>query len=164
MKDLGIKVGVRVWTDSSAAVGICGRSWLGKLRHVQTHTHTHTHTHTLWVQERVRRGAIQLRKVNGLVNPADLFAKHLTSRDRVDQLVEFFNCECRDVRASTAPQLNTDTVPLPVGHVATLDDDINNQGSAHDPDILVHNYDDEDLSTMFPRAVAPEDPDGAPTD
>ena len=26
MKDLGIKVGVRVWTDSSAAVSICGRS------------------------------------------------------------------------------------------------------------------------------------------
>ena len=39
MKDLGIKVGVRVWTDSSAAVGICGSSGLGKLRHVQTHTH-----------------------------------------------------------------------------------------------------------------------------
>ena len=38
MKDLGIKVGVRVWTDSSAAVGICGRSGLGRLRHAQTHT------------------------------------------------------------------------------------------------------------------------------
>ena len=46
MEDMGIKVGVRVWTDSSAAMGVCGRSGLGKLRHVQTHT--------LWVQERVR--------------------------------------------------------------------------------------------------------------
>ena len=80
MEDMGTKVGVRVWTDSGAAMGVCGRSGLGKLRHVQTHT--------LWVQECVRTGAIQLRKVNGLVNPADLFTKHLTSRDRVTQLVE----------------------------------------------------------------------------
>ena len=29
MQDLGIKVGVRVWTDNSAAVGNCGRSGLG---------------------------------------------------------------------------------------------------------------------------------------
>ena len=50
MADLGMKVSVRVWTDSSAARGICGRSELGKLRHVQTHT--------LWVQERVRIEAI----------------------------------------------------------------------------------------------------------
>ena len=83
MSDLGMKVAVRVWTDSSAAVGICGRSGLGKLRHVQTHT--------LWVQERVRSGAIELRKVCGDVNPADLFTKHLASRDRVNQLVELYN-------------------------------------------------------------------------
>ena len=65
MGDLGVDVRVRVWTDSSAAIGICGRSGLGKLRHVQTHT--------LWVQERVRTGAIELRKVHGDVSPADLF-------------------------------------------------------------------------------------------
>ena len=64
---LGVDVRVRVWTDGSAAIGICGRSGLGKLRHVQTHT--------LWVQERVRTGAIEVRKVHGEVNPADLFTK-----------------------------------------------------------------------------------------
>ena len=95
MADLGMKVSVRVWTDSSAAMGICGRSGLGKLRHVQTHT--------LWVQERVRTKAIELRKVNGLVNPADLFTKHLSSSDRVGQLTELFNCEYRGGRAESAP-------------------------------------------------------------
>ena len=121
-------------------------------------------TRTLWVQERVRTGAIQLRKVNGLFSPADVLTKHSTSRDRVNQLFELFNCEYRDGRASTAPQLKKDTVPLSEGHVATLDDDINNQGPAHDPDILPQHYNDEDLNNMFPRAVAPEDPDGVPTD
>ena len=38
MSDLGMKVAVRLWIDSSAAAGICGRSGLGKLRHIQTHT------------------------------------------------------------------------------------------------------------------------------
>ena len=88
---------VRVWTDSSAAVGICGRSGLGKYRHLQTHT--------LWFQERVRSGAIELRKVNGLVNLAELFTKHLTARDRVAQLIELFDCEYRDGRSTIAPEL-----------------------------------------------------------
>ena len=48
MADMGMTAKVRVWTDSCAAVGLCGRAGLGKLRHVQTHT--------LWVQERVRSG------------------------------------------------------------------------------------------------------------
>ena len=97
MSDLGMDIQVRAWTDSSAAIGICGRSGLGKLRHVQTHT--------LWVQERVRTGAIELRKVHGEVNPADLFTKHLASKDRIEQLVRLFNCEYRDGRADSAPRL-----------------------------------------------------------
>ena len=32
LKDLGIELPVRVWTDSSAAIGICTRQGLGKLR------------------------------------------------------------------------------------------------------------------------------------
>ncbi len=43
LRDLGYSLPVRVWTDSTATMGICGRQGLGKLRHVQTHT--------LWVQE-----------------------------------------------------------------------------------------------------------------
>ena len=127
-------------------------------------TQARTDTHTLWVQECVRTGAIQLRNVNGLVNPADLFTKHLTSRDRVNKLVEVFNFEYRDGRASTAPPLKKETVLLSDGDVATLDDDINNQGPAYDPDILPYNYIDDDLNSMLLRAVAPEDPDGVPTD
>ena len=42
LRDLGHDIPVRVWTDSSAAIGICGRQGLGKLRHIATHT--------LWVQ------------------------------------------------------------------------------------------------------------------
>ena len=106
MAEMGMYAKVRVWADSSVAVGICGRSGLGKLRHVQTHT--------LWVQERVRSGAIELRKVNGLVNPADLVTKHLTSRDRVNQSIELFNCKYREGRSAAAPEFRKDREPAAV--------------------------------------------------
>ena len=38
LRDLGLELPVRVWTDSSAAMGICARQGLGKLRHIATHT------------------------------------------------------------------------------------------------------------------------------
>ena len=67
---------MRVWTDSSAAIGICNRQGLGKLRHLDTHT--------LWIQQAVRLGRVDLRKVAGEVNPADLFTKHSLSKLRVE--------------------------------------------------------------------------------
>ena len=108
MNDLGMSVCVRVWTDSSAAIGTCGRSGLGKLRHVGP----------LWVQERVRSGAIDLRKVHGEVNPADLLTKHLSSRDRMNQLVKLFNCEFRDGQAHSASHLRRQQTTAQEGAVA----------------------------------------------
>lgn len=75
LDDLGFSPKLRVWTDSSATIGICNRSGLGKLRHVDTHC--------LWIQAKVRSCEIELRNVRGEVNPADLFTKHLTSWDRI---------------------------------------------------------------------------------
>ena len=175
MKDLGIDVRVRVWTDSSAAIGICGRSGLGKLRHVQTHT--------LWVQERVRTGAIELRKVHGDVNPADLFTKHLSSRDRINQLVQLFNCEFRDGRAESAPLLRKQQTTAQGGTIATAtqidgqrpDDkheadnttptqqqrhDDNGHGDKieqipHDVTYLPHEFPDEEIERLFPAATVP---------
>ena len=95
MRDLGHEMPVRVWTDSSAAIGISSRQGLGKLRHIATHT--------LWIQQAIRSKAIELRKVRGEVNPADLFTKHLSSRERVTNLTQLFGCEFREGRASIAP-------------------------------------------------------------
>ena len=53
LSDLGIrKTAGRVWTDSSAAIGICKRQGLGKLRHLDTQM--------LWVQQRVRNNDLDL--------------------------------------------------------------------------------------------------------
>ena len=66
LEDMGWTVGVRVWTDSSAAKAAASRRGHGKMRHVELKY--------LWVQELVRGGRIELRKIPGERNVAD----HLT--------------------------------------------------------------------------------------
>ena len=101
LKDLGVDIPVRLWTDSSAAIGICSRQGLGKVRHLDTYT--------LWVQQAVRNGRIHLKKVKGEANPADVFTKHSLTRDRLRGLTELFDCYFRDGRAETAPLLRRST-------------------------------------------------------
>ena len=82
--DLGWSVPLRVWTDSTATLGICGRSGLGKLRHIDTRA--------LWIQQRVKDSSVELRKAKGECNPADLFAKHLPSGQKIVDPLALLNC------------------------------------------------------------------------
>ena len=50
--------------DSSAAIGICRRTGIGRVRHLGAGP--------LWVQERVRAGDFALVKHPGAENPADI--------------------------------------------------------------------------------------------
>ena len=151
MSDLGVDLPVTAWTDSSAALGIASRSGLGKLRHLETHT--------LWLQEKVRTKAISVKKVWGEVNPADLFTKHLPSREKVHQLLGLFGCEYRSGRAAAAPLLRpldsggqqgghlTDHDPLPTFAAETVD-------VPHDESRLPHMYPVDEIARLFPTIVA----------
>ena len=97
LRDVGVELPLRVWTDSSAAIGICSRQGLGKLRHLDTHT--------LWVQQAVRTKRIDLRKVPGERNPADLLTKHSISRQHLEELVSLYGCKHLEGRADSAPLL-----------------------------------------------------------
>ena len=99
LRDVGLVLPIRVWTDSTAIMGICGRQGLGKLRHVDTQC--------LWIQQRVRDGSVELMKVKGQENPADLFTKHFTSTDRIYSLLDLFGCRYRDGRSAIAPVLRS---------------------------------------------------------
>ena len=70
--DWGIELGAKVWIDSSAALGVVGRKGNGKLRHVRVGM--------LWIQEKVEEGELEVRKVPGEDNPADLMTKYLTRK------------------------------------------------------------------------------------
>jgi len=78
-------------------MGIVGRQGLGKLRHIDTHS--------LWVQQAARSGRIEVRKVKGEDNPADVFTKHLPSREKVNQLVGLLGCRFDSGRPDASPEM-----------------------------------------------------------
>ena len=67
--DLGVGLGIRVRTVSSAAKGIASRIGLGKVRHVEVAR--------FWVQAEVKNGVIILEKVDGKVNSADCLTDYV---------------------------------------------------------------------------------------
>ena len=161
--DLGTPLGVRVWTDSSAAIGICSRQGLGKLRHIDTQT--------LWVQEKVRTKQIILKKVHGEVNPADLLTKFLSSKDKIEQLVKLFGLEFMSGRAKSAPLLRKktkDTIAddcdgdIDLNVLDDIDEDrevVVPEAVIHDLDIWPHMYSKDLQNAMFPTAIAVPDRD-----
>ena len=59
-RDLGEDMELEVCTDASAAIGMCQRTGIGKVRHLAVGQ--------LWVQSKVRDGEIRLYKVKGAEN------------------------------------------------------------------------------------------------
>ena len=77
-RDLGVELKPEVHADSSAAIGICNRCGIGKVRHLAVAQ--------LWVQDLVRTKACRLFKVLGTENPADLMTKPLPRSEIVPHL------------------------------------------------------------------------------
>ncbi len=176
LTDLGFPLQVRVWTDSSATIGICSRRGLGKLRHVDTQC--------LWIQQKVRENEFELRKVRGDMNPADLCTKHLPGLDKIKSLLDLFGCDFRGGRPEAAPKLKKgeeNAPPLLAVQQEKLEDSVNWLGKVYPatvvenerlPEAYMHVHDlmpheHENLDDYFPLAVActeeyevpePEDP------
>jgi hypothetical protein len=94
-RDLGAELSPEVHADSSAAIGICNRSGIGKVRHLAVAQ--------LWAQDLVRSKACRLFKVLGTENPADLMTKPL-ARTEVDGHLQRLGLSRATGRAATAPQ------------------------------------------------------------
>ena len=97
MTSVGMEAGLHLHADSSAAVGICRRSGIGKVRHLAVGQ--------LWVQKRLRAGDLKLYKVAGKRNPADVLTKILT-RELLDKHLAAMNLLRAEGRAASAPRLN----------------------------------------------------------
>ena len=146
-----------MWTDSSAAMGISSRQGLGKLRHIDTQA--------LWIQEKVRTRQIILKKVRGDINPADLLTKFISSKDKVDQLVELYGLAFMAGRAKSAPQLKRKVnAPNDVAEddfavfvLSDIDDGrdvVVPEAAVHDAGTWPHLYPSDLREAMFPTAVA----------
>lgn len=69
----GLKLKIRVWTDSAAAKGIGHREGVGKVRHLEVRH--------LWLQDYIRRGEVSLHKTKGTENKSDIGTKYLSGPD-----------------------------------------------------------------------------------
>ena len=96
-RDLGVNATGRISSDASAALGIVQRQGLGKLRHISTQF--------LWVQEKVRNDELNIVKVPGTDNPADLLTKNV-SAELVRRHTSRLGIVLGSGRAVTAPQLS----------------------------------------------------------
>ncbi len=94
-RDLGVELQPEVHADSSAAIGICHRCGIGKVRHLAVAQ--------LWVQDLVRAKTCRQFKVLGTENPADLLTKPL-SRVEIDGHLTRLGLSRPTGRAETAPQ------------------------------------------------------------
>ena len=95
-KDLGIELGIRLRSDATAALGMSRRLGIGKVRHLDTSL--------LWIQQKVRNKDLELDKIPGGENPADLLTKHL---DRATMLkhTRALGLVYEEGRADLAPKL-----------------------------------------------------------
>ncbi len=98
-RDLGVELQPEVHADSSAAIGICRRSGIGKVRHLAVAQ--------LWVQDLVRSREVLLHKVLGTENPADLMTKPLP-RAEIDGHLARLGLSRATGRAETAPRADAE--------------------------------------------------------
>ena len=94
--DWGQDLEAWVHVDSSAAIGMIDRRGSGRLRHIKIGH--------LWIQERAEEGEIQVRKVKGDSNVADLMTKHLNEAS-MQKYMDMLSCESRAGRADTSLHL-----------------------------------------------------------
>ena len=87
---------VTVKTDATAAIGICRRRGLGKIRHLAVAD--------LWVQDKLRSKDFNLEKVPGPENPADALTKHL-DRASLQKHLATMGLTVETGRAESAPLL-----------------------------------------------------------
>ena len=88
-RDLGVELRIRIHTDSTACHGICGRTGIGKVKHMAVSL--------LWLQGMVRSQKIRIVKIPGKDNPADLFAKYL-GLDLIARNLSFLGFQSADGR------------------------------------------------------------------
>ena len=97
-KYLDMHMKIRLHSDATAAIGIARRRGLGKLRHLDVED--------LWVQEKVRDKTVEIAKVLGTDNPADVFTKYVDSA-ALQKALKFMNLRSEAGRPKSATGIVT---------------------------------------------------------
>merc|ERR1711920_902333 len=94
LKDLNVECSIVLKSDASAAIAIASRRDLGKVRHIEVCQ--------LWLQEKVRKGEIEVVKVSTDENVADALTKYV-SRENMNKHMFATGQKSRDGRHVLAP-------------------------------------------------------------
>ena len=94
--DLDQSIKIDLYTDASAAKAIATRRGLGKVRHMAVHL--------MWLQEKVANGELQILKVRGEANPADLLTKYL-AQEIMHRHMRCIGYAIEEGRATACPEL-----------------------------------------------------------
>ena len=103
LTDFGVKVKIEIHFDATAAIGICKRQGLGRVRRIATAD--------LWDQQRVRSKDLKLFKLPGTENPSDLMTKYKTAPE-ASRFMSMLGIRRLDGRPALAPS----RVPLSTSH------------------------------------------------
>ena len=96
LKDLGVDVKRQVNKDSYTEKSIATRRGAGKVRHLDTRE--------MWIQEKVLKCQVTLKKVPGTENLADILTKHVSRAD-LDRHMKKIDIERRDGRHPLSPSI-----------------------------------------------------------
>ena len=96
MDDMGMKVEIKILSDSSAGRSISLRKGSGKLRHLQVKY--------LWLQDATFEKRLKVEKVKGTENPADVATKFLTAVE-IKEAVKKFGVVMEIVEKNTKTEL-----------------------------------------------------------
>ena len=93
-------------TDATAAIGICRRRGLGKIRHLAAAD--------FWVQDKLRCGAFTLLKIPGADSPSDILTEY-AERPPLQTHVRTLGLISEGGRAESAPQIEHNVFKLQCG-------------------------------------------------
>ena len=94
LHNLGWDIKIKVRSDATAAIGIARRKGMGNIRHLDTTD--------LWIQDVIRSGKIDLSKVTGPENPADILTKYV-ERKAIESALPRMSLVPTDGRPASAP-------------------------------------------------------------
>ena len=95
--DLGCELYIHIHTDSSAAVGMCRRTGVGRVRHLAVGQ--------FWIQDKARKVEVRLYKTFGHLNPADALAKAV-AQGLIQQDTARVCLDARQEWLGSAPNIN----------------------------------------------------------
>ena len=110
LKDLGVELGLRIFTDATTGKSLASRRGLGKARHIAVNE--------LWLQSHIRNKSITIVKIKNKFNPSDILTKHLTNA-KIQQIMEHLEHFHEHGRPNAAPKISI-LYDHPIGHDSEL--------------------------------------------